>query len=72
MDDEILIEIKSKILNEIKSKILNEIKSKILNAQTIDELQVYISKLQDRIHLLKSQVKSNPPDTSQVFNNHFC
>lgn len=56
MDDEFLI----------------EIKSKILNAQTIEELQVYISDLQNRIHFLKSQVKSKPPDTSQVFNNHFC
>ena len=56
MDDEILI----------------EIKSKILNAQTIEELQVYISELQRRIQFLKSQIKSNPPVISQVFNNHFC
>lgn len=56
MDDEILI----------------QIKSKISKAQTIEELQVYVSELQRRIHFLKSRFKSKPPDTSQVFNNHFC
>jgi hypothetical protein len=63
MDDEILM---------MDDEILIQIKSKISKAQTIEELQVYVSELQRRIHFLKSRFKSKPPDTSQVFNNHFC
>ena len=52
--------------------ILNQIKTKILQATTLQELQIYTAQLQQRIDFLRAQIKSKPPDTSNVFNNHFC
>jgi len=53
-------------------RMLNEIKTNILEAVTLQELQIYTSELQKRINFLNCQFKSKPPDTSQVFSNHFC
>jgi len=53
-------------------EILNQIKTNILEASTLQKLQMYTVQLQNRINFLMSQFKSKPPDTSNVFNNHFC
>jgi len=61
-----------KRINFLRPQVPDYVYINILEATTLQELQIYTVQLQKRINFLNCQFKSKPPDTSQVFSNHFC